>query len=326
MVDVASLENLKETERVRREIVQLSKCDHKNIVRYYGSWYEFEENGNSSNSQTSLNTDYITSHHSLQKRMFICMELCDDNLANWLKLPNNIRKSLRIEKKITCDLISAVEYIHSKNIIHRDIKPSNILTNNVRGKLEVKISDFGSAKEINKHDTNNPFQSVIYTTANYAAPEIYTKNYSFPVDIYSLGLVIFQIFGFFESPDKFFNDLFAYHTSHMFPEDIKKQFPFMENIIKRMISKNPQERPTAVDLKTNDELFPNISYGNGPSETNNLLQLRHHLIQERDHLVAVKDETLREAEELWQNSQKWVKKLEETIKDLENRVNKLGPY
>lgn len=64
-----------------------------------------------------------------------------------------------------------MEEIHNNNLIHRDIKPENILLN----KNELKITDFGSSKEINKNEPYTPYVVSRY----YRAPELLLCNKSY---------------------------------------------------------------------------------------------------------------------------------------------------
>ena len=48
------------------------------------------------------------------------------------------------------NILSAVSFLHSANIVHRDIKPANILMNH---NCQVKICDFGLARAIQKKDS-----------------------------------------------------------------------------------------------------------------------------------------------------------------------------
>jgi serine/threonine protein kinase len=55
---------------------------------------------------------------------------------------------------IVAELVSALEYLHQQqNVIHRDLKPENILFSNTN---HVKITDFGTAKELGENRTGSP--------------------------------------------------------------------------------------------------------------------------------------------------------------------------
>jgi glycogen synthase kinase 3 beta len=51
-------------------------------------------------------------------------------------------------------VLTGLEYIHSKDITHRDLKPENILLSE---NGEVKICDFGSSKVIDQNGKNTPY-------------------------------------------------------------------------------------------------------------------------------------------------------------------------
>ncbi|KAK4994909.1 Serine/threonine kinase [Elasticomyces elasticus] len=79
----------------------------------------------------------------------------------------------------------AIDYLHSQGYAHRDIKPANILVVS-RGPLGIKLADFGLAKDLSALAT-------VCGTELYAAPEIWKgSGYTSAVDIWSLGLVVFQ--------------------------------------------------------------------------------------------------------------------------------------
>ena len=94
--------------------------------------------------------------------------------------PTDLFKVIRSDQELTdqhvqfimYQLCSAVNYMHSANVIHRDIKPSNILTNE---DCEITICDFGLARKIEEVDekeneTNEMTEYVI--TRYYRAPEV----------------------------------------------------------------------------------------------------------------------------------------------------------
>jgi len=101
-------------------------------------------------------------------------------------------------------ILRAVKYMHSANVIHRDLKPSNLLVNS---NCDLKVCDFGLARGITEsHDENHyqmadgdPCASMLLTeyvvTRWYRAPEIMLAchQYSKPVDIWSVGCIFAEL-------------------------------------------------------------------------------------------------------------------------------------
>mmetsp|Transcript_8808 Transcript_8808/g.13180 ORF Transcript_8808/g.13180 Transcript_8808/m.13180 type:complete len:708 (-) Transcript_8808:282-2405(-) len=90
--------------------------------------------------------------------------------------------------QITKQVLEGLLFLHSKKQLHRDIKPGNILINCNGG---IKIADFGLAKVASiRHDHQNSFVG----TLNYMSPErIMNSAYSFPSDIWSLGIAVVTV-------------------------------------------------------------------------------------------------------------------------------------
>ncbi|MBQ9032114.1 MAG: protein kinase [Parasporobacterium sp.] len=88
--------------------------------------------------------------------------------------------------KLGCDLCTALTECEKESIIHRDIKPGNIFVNK-HG--DFKLGDFGIARRM-ENTTGGLSHKGTY---NYMAPEVQTPGpYDSRVDIYSLGLVLYQ--------------------------------------------------------------------------------------------------------------------------------------
>ncbi|KAL4429531.1 hypothetical protein ABPG74_014306 [Tetrahymena malaccensis] len=83
-------------------------------------------------------------------------------------------------------VIEALIYMHSKNVVHRDLKPENIMVHN--GLL--KICDFGYAAIVQK----NKMRSTFCGTLDYVSPEmVQGKSYDFSVDVWSVGILTYEL-------------------------------------------------------------------------------------------------------------------------------------
>jgi hypothetical protein len=84
-------------------------------------------------------------------------------------------------------LVQGVAYLHDHGIVHRDLKPANLF-------LEegvVKIGDYGLSKAITH--SREPGHSQSVGTCHYMAPEIGTGKYHKPIDIYAIGVILYEL-------------------------------------------------------------------------------------------------------------------------------------
>jgi len=92
-------------------------------------------------------------------------------------------------ESIMCQLLSALEEIHGREIVHRDIKPENIL---ITPDGTVKLSDFGFSKYLREDPRTDP--GYILGTVSYVAPEYYlTRTLDAQADIYSCGVIMWEL-------------------------------------------------------------------------------------------------------------------------------------
>jgi len=93
--------------------------------------------------------------------------------------------------RLIIPIAQALEYAHEHNIIHRDIKPSNIL---LTEKGQPMLTDFGIAKLLENEDTATLTGTGLgIGTPEYMSPEQWTGDVSAKSDIYSLGVVLYEM-------------------------------------------------------------------------------------------------------------------------------------
>ncbi|MEM7590474.1 MAG: serine/threonine-protein kinase, partial [Cyanobacteria bacterium P01_A01_bin.83] len=170
-----------------------------------------------------------------QNKRYIVMDYCEGGTLRDL-LQYSPRLTLDQSLKLVIDILSGLEFAHSKGIIHRDIKPDNILLKICDRSWTAHISDFGIAKlnqEINPHgvmgDTGSPA---------YMAPEQFYGQYSYSCDLYALGIILYELVVGDRPFSGMPKELLAAHLNQ--PVAIPKQIPF---ILRSAIAKSLQKMP-----------------------------------------------------------------------------------
>ncbi len=201
---------------IYNEIDFHSKLFHKNIIHLIAI-YEDENNIN-------IILEYANSENLLIKK-----------------------KNIKSEKEIFTlfiQILNALCFLHENNLLHRDIKPENILIHN---KNEIKLCDFGTC---NENFIGN--RNTICGTFEYMAPEIIKeKSYDKSVDIWSLGIVLYELTHGFTPFNMKFNGNKKY--DEIIKELILNKYDFNKglirfvsesclNLIKSMIEYNPIKR------------------------------------------------------------------------------------
>ena len=159
-------------------------------------------------------------------------------------------------------ILSAVNYLHSKQIVHRDLKPENIMLTNkpIDNKFEIKIIDFGTAT---MYEPSQPLTKFI-GTSYYIAPEVIKENYNEKCDVWSCGIILYILLCGYPPFNGQSNVDIFHHIKHSEPvfegeewADITRE---AIDLIKNMLNKNPAERITAEQclehkwLKMSEEL------------------------------------------------------------------------
>lgn len=85
------------------------------------------------------------------------------------------------------EIAKGLTYLHDCGIVHRDLKPANIFYEDGY----VKIGDYGLSKAIG--DAPHSGQTITVGTVHYMAPEIGSGNYDRSIDIYALGVILYEM-------------------------------------------------------------------------------------------------------------------------------------
>ena len=86
-------------------------------------------------------------------------------------------------------LFSAVEYLHSRQIVHRDIKPENIIFNDIKDYNSLKLIDFGLSGQYYDSLESEYCGTLIYMAPEQVEKKVYTKS----VDIWSCGTIMYML-------------------------------------------------------------------------------------------------------------------------------------
>ncbi|XP_064103586.1 aurora kinase A-like [Macrobrachium nipponense] len=149
------------THQVRREVEIQSHLRHPNILRLYGYFH-------------------------CEKRVYLMLEFARyGEMYKVLCSQPEKRFTEHQSAHYMIQLISALKYCHSKNVIHRDIKPENIL---IAADGQLKIADFGWSVY-----SPNERRTTLCGTLDYLPPEmIEGRMYDEKVDIWSLGVLCYE--------------------------------------------------------------------------------------------------------------------------------------
>ncbi|GLH14716.1 Serine/threonine-protein kinase PAK mbt [Gryllus bimaculatus] len=193
--------------------------------------------------------------------LYIQMQLClKESLREWL-YDNVTKRDRKKMLQIFEQIVHAVEYIHLEGLIHRDLKPSNIFFS-LNG--QIKVGDFGLVTTIAKDmsdicETKTKFDKEGKHTAQvgtqlYMSPEqVEGLPYDYKVDIYSLGVILFELLYPFSTQMERADVLLALRRN-MFPESFKDEFKDEYELLNLMLSQNPEKRPTTFGIRARPPL------------------------------------------------------------------------
>ncbi|ELP88651.1 protein kinase, putative, partial [Entamoeba invadens IP1] len=169
-VDNSNKENT--IEEFKKEVEMLDKFRSEYIVHFYGAVF-------------------------VPNKVCMVTEFAEfGSLKDLMKHKTSNEVDMKIRVKMMRDSSKGILYLHENGILHRDIKPDNIFvfSLNENDKVNAKLTDFGSARNINLLMTNITFTKGIGTPVSMA-PEVLKKKYTKSADVFSFGVTMFEVFG-----------------------------------------------------------------------------------------------------------------------------------
>ncbi|KAM9075847.1 serine/threonine-protein kinase Nek4 isoform 6-T6 [Megaptera novaeangliae] len=140
----------------------------------------------------------------------------------------------------TSSWASAKEYLHEKHILHRDLKTQNVFLTRTN---IIKVGDLGIARVLENHCD---MASTLIGTPYYMSPELFSnKPYNYKSDVWALGCCVYEMATLkhaFNAKDM--NSLVYRIIEGKLPPMPKDYSPELAEIIRTMLSKRPEERPS----------------------------------------------------------------------------------
>lgn len=172
----------------------------------------------------------------------ICEYLDGRELFDYMQDHSQVTESVAF--KIIEQLLSAVNYLHTHNVIHRDIKPENIMLLKKDDPSIIKLIDFGTSKRFEK---NQKFSTPI-GSCYYMAPEQIMGKYDKRVDVWACGIILYVLMvgypPFNGEKDSEILSKIVKQPLIFDPEDWNKISAAGKDLVSRMLEKNPDKRLT----------------------------------------------------------------------------------
>ena len=170
-------------EDLLHETLLLASLDHPNIIKLRGR-----------------SGECISNSFRLRDGFFILLDrltdTLEDRIIRWKKTSKVREPPALSQVKTACSLAEAMSYLHDKMILFRDLKPANV---GFDASGVLKLFDFGFAIHVEPPGKSGDSEEshLLYDrcgTPRYMAPEVALEmGYSFPADVYSFGILLWEI-------------------------------------------------------------------------------------------------------------------------------------
>lgn len=205
----------------KNEVDMLQQLEHENVVRFL----EFYED---------------------KHFLYAVMEKCDGGEL-FTKIVKNKKFTEADASALARQMLSAIHYVHSLQIVHRDIKAENFLFKQKEDPSPLLLIDFGMATRL---VDNDKILTQLCGSPHYVAPELIRRQYRFQVDMWALGVMIYlMLFGKypFEAQDHKTIVQQILKTEPDYAKGTVRPSPLAVDFMKRLLAKNPERRMTAAE-------------------------------------------------------------------------------
>lgn len=213
---------------VKREIQLMKQLEHRNVMRLHDVLYNEEK-----------------------QKMYMILDYCVGGLQEMLESAPGKQFPIFQAHNYFCQLISGLEYLHSKNIVHKDIKPGNLLLTTDE---TLKITDLGVAEGLDMFAVDDSCRTSQGSPA-FQPPEIANGDDTFPgfmVDIWSAGVTLYNITtGLYPFEGDNIYKLFENigRGEYTMPDTVDS---LLADLIRGLLRREPKDRFTIQQIRAHD--------------------------------------------------------------------------
>uniref|UniRef100_A0A2K6MZK3 non-specific serine/threonine protein kinase n=1 Tax=Rhinopithecus bieti TaxID=61621 RepID=A0A2K6MZK3_RHIBE len=173
------------------------------------------------------------------------------------------------------------QYLHEKHILHRDLKTQNVFLTRTN---IIKVGDLGIARVLENHCD---MASTLIGTPYYMSPELFSnKPYNYKSDVWALGCCVYEMATLkhaFNAKDM--NSLVYRIIEGKLPPMPRDYSPELAELIRTMLSKRPEERPSVRSILRQPYIKRQISFFLEPFATvvSGKAESNHEVIHPQPH-------------------------------------------
>lgn len=214
------------------ELVRIKSLKHRNLVEFH----DFKVQKTSLDAGPSWNITVLTEFAdkgSLGELLDICGTLHVDRARSW-----------------TRDLLDALDYLHTRNIVHRDIHVNNILLVRSEGEVVPKLADADFQQRLyglkGQQSKTSSMARSVYWWPNEVTDQDAHHHYTTKTDVWDFGICVLQML--------FGSNVVTKFTSLSALQDSMQLSDSLGDLLSRMFYADPKKRARAFELRSSEFL------------------------------------------------------------------------